>query len=124
MRTVKFELNDQAEKLFLSLTSKAEFFGDTPRTLFVKLMMQYGKTGSASTSSTSSTKEEQLLDGLSKDAWIEREVELRMEYIESSDHAEDFKRDMRKTALAMCKKRYELALAGTPAAPFGTITQK
>jgi hypothetical protein len=120
MRTVKVELNDQAEKLFLSLTSKAEFFGDTPRTLFVKLMMQYGKVGAAS---TSSAKEEQLLDGLTKEAWIEREVELRMDYIESSGQPEDFKVGMRKTALAMCKKRYELALEGTPAAPFGVIQQ-
>lgn len=40
MRTVKFELDDQAESLFDTLTKTPDFFGDTPRTLFVKLMMR------------------------------------------------------------------------------------
>lgn len=40
MRTVKFELNQQAESLFDTLTKTPDFFGDTPRTLFVKLMMR------------------------------------------------------------------------------------
>jgi len=40
MRIVKFELNDQAETLFNTLVKSPDFFGDTPRTLFVKLMMR------------------------------------------------------------------------------------
>lgn len=125
-KTLQIRLCDKPEQEWDELVKRPEFYTMSNMGILLKLVRDYKANASASrvSSPTQLQKESALLDGLTKEEWIDREMELRMEYIDQCDQAEDIKSDMRKVSLAMCKKRYEKALAGERLPPFGTVIQK
>ena len=76
MRTIKFDLNEQAEKLLSDLVKSPAYFGDTPRTLFIKLMMQAGQASHSASKSASNEPETPHIGKVELRQQAEREASL------------------------------------------------